>query len=71
MGTGMAKEPQQKMMDELQHALDTMSGKLARVELLAAILAGLSRPVPEYEPRFHHVGPASLADHELDQRRAR
>jgi len=67
----MTQEPQQKLMDELQRALDTMNGELVRVELLAAVLAGLSRPVPEYEPQFHHLGRASLTDHELSQRRAR
>jgi len=65
----MAQEPQQRLMNELQRALDRISGELARVELLAAALAGLSRPVPEYEPRFHHLGPQRLTDHELSQPR--
>ncbi len=67
----MAQEPQQRLTNELQRALDRINGELARVELLAAALAGLSRPVPEYEPRFHHLGPARLTDHELSQPRAR
>lgn len=52
-------------MNELQRTLDNMGSELARVELLAAILNGLSRPVPEYEPRFHHLGRLCLTRHEL------
>lgn len=58
-------------MNELHRALDNMGSELARVELLTAVLAGLSRPVPEYEPRFHHLGPLRLTEHELSQRRTR
>jgi hypothetical protein len=65
----MVQEPQQRLMHDLQRAIDKIRGELARVELLAAALAGLSRPVPEYEPRFHHLGPQRLTDHELSQRR--
>jgi hypothetical protein len=66
---GMAQVPQQRLMNDLQRAIDNIRGELARVELLAAALAGLSRPVPEYKPRFHHLGPQRLTDHELSQPR--
>jgi hypothetical protein len=61
----MEREPQHRLMTELQRTLDNMSGELSRVELLTAVLAGLSRPVPAYEPRFHHLGPQDLTEHEL------
>ena len=67
----MAREPQQRLFNELQRALDNIDSELARVELLTALLAGLSRPVPEYEPRFHHLGPLRLTEHELGRRRSR
>lgn len=67
----MTQEPQQQLMNDLQGALDKISCELARVELLAAALARLSRPVPEYEPRFRHLGPLGLTDHELSQPDAR
>jgi hypothetical protein len=61
----MSREPQQRLLNELQRALDNIGSELARVELLTAVLAGLSRPVPGYEPRFHHIGPLRLTRHEL------
>jgi hypothetical protein len=67
----MAREPEQRLMDELKRALDDMSGDLMRVELLAAAITGFSRPVPDYEPRFHHLGQLRLTAHELDQRQDR
>jgi hypothetical protein len=48
---------------ELADVLDNLRNDLDRVELLAAALTIFSRPVLDYEPRFHHVPRA----HELGQ----
>lgn len=55
----------QRITEELQRKLATMSADLDRVEILAAALIGFSRPVPEYESAFHHVHPTTLREHEL------
>jgi hypothetical protein len=54
-----------KIANQLQHVLADISHNLDRVEILTAALAGFSRPVPDYEPRFHHLHGATLRDHEL------
>lgn len=53
------------LIDELQRSLVSMSMELDRVEILTAALATFSRPVPDYEPYFHHLGRAALAAQEL------
>jgi len=45
-----------------------MSRDFDRVELLAAGLAAMSRPIPDYEPEFHHLRRAALHDHECTGR---
>jgi hypothetical protein len=40
---------------ELQRSLDSKCVDLDRVELLTAALDAFSGPVPNYEPRFHHL----------------
>ena len=36
-----------------------------RVELLSAAMSAFSKPVPEYEPRFHHMHELALTKHEI------
>lgn len=54
-----------QIANQLSRALANMSSDLDRVEILSAALLAFIRPVPEYEPTFHHWNAASLHDHEL------
>jgi hypothetical protein len=54
-----------RVKSELGRAFDKRRAELDRIELLAAALAAFSKPVPDYEPRFHHLRRVSLAAHEL------
>ena len=56
---------------ELQGTLDAMRADLDRVELLAVALSVFSRPVLDYEPRFHHLHHVVLSAHELGETDAR
>jgi hypothetical protein len=51
----------ERIKRDLDDALDNMRGDVDRVELLAAALSAFSRPVPDYEPRFHHLHRAELS----------
>jgi hypothetical protein len=57
----------ERMQRELDRAMDTLRADLDRVELLTAALSAFSRPVPAYEPSFHHVHRTQLASHELGE----
>jgi hypothetical protein len=50
---------------ELKRAVETLRADLDRVELLTAALSAFHRPVPDYEPTFHHTQRMSLSAHEL------
>ena len=66
---GMAEQNATEMLiDELRSTLDKMSRDFDRVELLAAGLAAMSRPIPDYEPEFQHLRRAALHDHEFTGR---
>ena len=54
-----------QIANQLNRVLANMSSDLDRVEILSAALAAFIRPVPEYEPTFHHWNAATLHDHEL------
>ncbi len=54
-----------RMQRELGRAVEALRADLDRVELLTAALVAFSRPVPEYEPTFRHVGRTGLVAHEL------
>ena len=54
-----------KVRIELDRAFDRTRDELNRVEILAAGLAAFNVPVPGYEPRFRHLRPSSLTQHEL------
>lgn len=62
MGTENATD---RITNELQSMIGKMSGDLDRIEILTAALAGFSRPVPDYEPTFHHLNLSTLREHEL------
>ena len=47
------------------NALDRLRDDLDRVELLALALNIFSQPIPEYEPRFHHIRRTALTEHEM------
>lgn len=51
--------------DALERMMDRLDVDLDRVQILAGALAGFVRPVPDYEPRFHHLRQAMLNAHEL------
>ena len=53
------------LMKELQSVLDKMGLDFERIEILIGALAAFSRPVPDYEPRFHHLHRATLNEHDL------
>jgi hypothetical protein len=53
------------LIDKLQHSLVAMSMELDRVEILTAALVTFSRPVPDYEPYFRHVGRTTPGAQEL------
>ncbi len=55
----------EKIKRELHRAVDSMRSDLTRVEILTAALSAFSRPVPDYEPAFHHVQRIKLSAHEL------
>jgi len=54
-----------RMRRELHRVLDGMRADLDRIEILTAALSAFSRPVPDYEPGFRHMGHLTLTAHEL------
>lgn len=51
--------------EELHRAIDRMRVDLARVEILTAALSAFARPVPDYEPAFHHMQKITRGVHEF------
>ena len=58
----------ERIKRRLDAVLDNMRSDLDRVELLAAALGIFSRPIPDYEPRFHHLHRTSMNVQELAPR---
>ncbi|HYC18370.1 MAG TPA: hypothetical protein VEC94_14290 [Pseudolabrys sp.] len=54
-----------RVKSELNRAFEKTRVELDRIELLAVSLAAFSKPIPDYEPRFHHLRKVSLAAREL------
>jgi hypothetical protein len=54
-----------RLKRELDRQLDNMCADLDRIEILVAALNSFSRPVPDYEPGFHHLRHFTLTAHEL------
>ena len=61
------EKPINRIVNDLNRALDTLNADLDRVAILSGALAGFSRPVPDYEPWFHHLTHSGLAEHKLDR----
>jgi hypothetical protein len=59
------ENPTDRLKRELSRAVETLKSDLDRVELLTAALSAFHRPVPDYEPTFHHTHRMSLSAHEL------
>jgi hypothetical protein len=57
--------PVDRVTRELHRALDNARADLDRVEILTGALWAFSKPVPEYEPRFHHLRDLALSAQEL------
>jgi hypothetical protein len=55
----------ERLKCELSCAIEQLRADLDRVELLTAALSAFQRPVPEYEPTFHHTRRMGLSAHEL------
>jgi hypothetical protein len=54
-----------RLKSELDRQLDNMSANLDRIEILVAALNSFNRPVPDYEPGFHHLMHFTLGVREL------
>jgi hypothetical protein len=61
----MTEAAHEQIKRELDEALDTMRSELDRVELLAAALNVFGHPIPDYQPRFHHLNRVALRAQEL------
>jgi hypothetical protein len=65
LGRATMTTTEKLLIDKLQHSLVAMSMELDRVEILTAALVTFSRPVPDYEPYFRHVGRMTPSVQEL------
>ena len=54
-----------RMRRELHAVFHRMLTDLDRIEILLGALNGFSRPIPDYEPGFHHLRQATRLAHEL------
>jgi len=54
-----------RMQRELLRAVENLRVDIDRVELLTAALSAFNRPVPDYEPSFHHVAQSNLGAYEM------
>jgi hypothetical protein len=54
-----------RMQRELVRAVDDLRADIDRVELLTAALGAFNRPIPDYEPAFHHVAQSNLGAYEM------
>lgn len=61
----MSYEAAEPIRSNLQRLPDTARGYLDRIEILTAAMSAFSRPIPDYEPAFHHVHHLALTWHEI------
>ena len=54
-----------RMQRELVRAVEDLRTDIDRVELLTAALSAFNRPIPDYEPSFHHMAQPDLGAFEL------
>ncbi|HZP70237.1 MAG TPA: hypothetical protein VFB29_09865 [Pseudolabrys sp.] len=55
----------ERVRKELIRAFDKTRVELDRIEILAAGLAALNAPVPDYEPTFRHLNHLNLSAYQL------
>ncbi len=55
----------ERVKNELKRSFEKTRAELDRIELLAAGLAAFSKPIPDYEPRFQHLGRTIVGAREL------
>jgi hypothetical protein len=53
------------MQRDLARAVEDLRADIDRVELLTAALGAFNRPIPDYEPSFHHVAQSNLDAYEM------
>ena len=56
-----------RMQRELVRAVEDLRADMDRVELLTAALSVFNRPIPDYEPAFHHVAQSNLGAYEMSE----
>ncbi len=54
-----------RMQRDLARAVEDLRADIDRVELLTAALGAFHRPIPDYEPSFHHVAQSNLDAYEM------
>ena len=55
----------ERLVHDLDQLFDHIRGALERIEMLTMALQAFSDPIPDYEPRFHHLAHSPLNGHEL------
>lgn len=61
-----------RLKRELQRTVERIRIELDKIEILSAAMVAFSKPVPEYEPGFHHLRHVTASALELNSaRRAR
>ncbi len=62
----MKSEPAiDRVRREVHRVLDNMRAELDRIEILTAAMSAFSKPVPDYEPAFHHIHPTTLSAYQI------
>jgi hypothetical protein len=54
-----------RMQRELVRAVEDLRADIDRVELLTSALSAFNRPIPDYEPSFHHMAQPDLGAFEM------
>ena len=57
------------MKRELQRAVERIRTELDKIEILSAAMSAFTKPVPDYEPGFHHLRHVTASALELNSRR--
>lgn len=55
-----------RLKRELQRAVERIRAELDKIEILSAAMSAFSQPVPDYEPRFHHLRHVMANAHEFN-----
>ena len=68
----MSKDTQtggDRLKRELQRAVERIRTELDKIEILSAAMSAFTKPVPDYEPGFHHLRHVTASALELNSRR--